>query len=97
MTKMAVIPIYGINTKNSSFRQALVYSVIFNQVLYDLCLYQAQISGECLQDHWSSGLTCSGSPRKHVTGPMQCDFVCVGDNNLSQMNFHVRILHDIGM
>ena len=22
-----------------------------------LCLYQAQMSGECLQDHWSSGFT----------------------------------------
>ena len=32
-----------------------VCSVIFNQVLYDLCLYKAQISGEHLQDHWSSG------------------------------------------
>ena len=27
----------------------------FNQVLYDLCLYKAQISFERLQDHWSSG------------------------------------------
>ena len=26
-----------------------------NQVLYVLCLYQAQISGERLQDIWSSG------------------------------------------
>ena len=32
-----------------------VCSVIFNQVFYDLCLYKAQISGERLQDHWSSG------------------------------------------
>ena len=29
----------------------------FNQVLYDLCLNQAQISGECLQDHLSSGFS----------------------------------------
>ena len=27
----------------------------FNKVLYVLCLYKAKISGECLQDHWSSG------------------------------------------
>ena len=27
----------------------------FHQVLYDLCLYYAQISGDRLQDHWSSG------------------------------------------
>ena len=27
----------------------------FNQVLYDPCLYQAPISVERLQDHWSSG------------------------------------------
>ena len=26
----------------------------FFQVLYILCLYEAQISGERLQDHWSS-------------------------------------------
>ena len=28
---------------------------LFFQVLYILCLYEAQISGERLQDHWSSG------------------------------------------
>ena len=27
----------------------------FNQVLYDSCLYQTQISVERLQHHWSSG------------------------------------------
>ena len=29
---------------------------LFFQVLYILCLYEAQISGERLQDHWSSGI-----------------------------------------
>ena len=33
----------------------------FNQVLYDLCFYLAQITGECLQDHWSSGLNLDQS------------------------------------
>ena len=28
----------------------------FIKDLYVVCLYKAQISGECLQDHWSSGL-----------------------------------------
>ena len=32
-----------------------VCSAMFIQVLYVLCLYKAQISGESLQDHWSSG------------------------------------------
>ena len=32
----------------------------FYQVLYVLCLYKAQISGERLQDHWSSGLIFVG-------------------------------------
>ena len=30
----------------------------FILVLYVLYLYEAQISGERLQDHWSSGLLC---------------------------------------
>ena len=29
----------------------------FIKDLYVVCLYKAQISGECLQDHWSSGFT----------------------------------------
>ena len=32
------------------------FLTLFFQVLYILCLYEAQISGERLQDHWSSGL-----------------------------------------
>ena len=32
-----------------------VCSAIFIRVLYVLCLYKPQISGERLQDHWSSG------------------------------------------
>ena len=32
-----------------------ICSAIFIQVLYVLCLYKAKISGEPLQDHWSSG------------------------------------------
>ena len=32
------------------------HSAICNQVLYVLCLYQAQISVERLQRNWSSGL-----------------------------------------
>ena len=31
------------------------FLTLFFQVLYVLCLYMAQISGERLQDHWSSG------------------------------------------
>ena len=31
------------------------FSQPFIQVVYVLCLYWAQISGERLQDHWSSG------------------------------------------
>ena len=30
------------------------HSAFCNQVVYVLCLYWAQISGERLQDHWSS-------------------------------------------
>ena len=32
------------------------FLTLFFQVLYVLCLYEAKISGERLQDHWSSGL-----------------------------------------
>ena len=32
------------------------FLTLFFQVLYILCLYEAQISGERLQDHWSSGI-----------------------------------------
>ena len=32
------------------------FLTLFFQVLYILCLYEAHISGERLQDHWSSGL-----------------------------------------
>ena len=31
------------------------FLTLFFQVLYILCLYEAQISGERLQGHWSSG------------------------------------------
>ena len=31
------------------------FLTLFFQVLYILCLYEAQISGERLRDHWSSG------------------------------------------
>ena len=31
------------------------FLTLFFQVLYVLCFYQVQISGERLQDHWSSG------------------------------------------
>ena len=37
-------------------RQGHFLTLFFLQVLYILCLYEAQISGERLQDHWSSGL-----------------------------------------
>ena len=37
-------------------RQGHFLTLFFFQVLYSLCLYEAQISGERLQDHWSSGL-----------------------------------------
>ena len=33
-----------------------ICSAIFIQDLYVVCLYEAQISGERLHDHWSSGL-----------------------------------------
>ena len=32
-----------------------VCSAIFIKDLYVVCLYEAQTSGERLQDHWSSG------------------------------------------
>ena len=35
-------------------KEVKVYSAIFNQILYVLCLYKTQISGVRLQDHWSS-------------------------------------------
>ena len=35
--------------------------LVFFQVLYILCLYEAQISGERLQKHWSSGLKMFGN------------------------------------
>ena len=55
---MSALYIYVIKVK--------VCSVIFIQVLYVLCLYKAQISGERFQDHWSSGLLLRG-----VTGDCQ--------------------------
>ena len=38
----------------------VIFDLYFYQVLYVLCLYKAQISGERLQDHWSSGLIFVG-------------------------------------
>ena len=32
------------------------FLTLFFQVLYILCVYEAQISGERLQDNWSSGI-----------------------------------------
>ena len=31
------------------------------QVLYVLCFFLDKISGELLQDHWSSGITCTSN------------------------------------
>ena len=50
--------------------------ISFFQVLYILYLYEAQISGEHLQDHWSSGFIIFLSISQRSTHPL-----CFKDGN----------------
>ena len=54
---------------------------LFFQVLYILCLYEAQISGERLQDHWSSGINVVFNGRSPIQTQNRCranfSWVCV--------------------
>ena len=53
----------------ATFFQLLLIKSPFHicfKVLFVLCFYKAQISGERLQDHWSSGLFFSSpEPKAH--------------------------------
>ena len=49
-----------------------VCSVLFIQVVYVLCLYKAKISGERLEDHWSSASICK----------IHCTYSCILDGIL---------------
>ena len=41
-------------------------------------MYISQVSGECLQDHWSSGsdLNCQIMEVENIKHGINCDFVC---------------------
>ena len=44
----------SVNESKQVLKVKVIFLPCFFQVLYVLCLYEAQISGERLQDHWSS-------------------------------------------
>ena len=50
----------SVNESKCVLKVKVIFDLYFYQVLYVLCLYKAQISGERVQDLWSSGLIFVG-------------------------------------
>ena len=71
-----------------------VCSAMFIKFLYVLCLYKAQISGERLQDHWSSGFKIALKMLGKIGGitfiPWHCISGSMSGDGARDLRVHVR-------